>query len=269
MSSCDADIETLLQQILNTSPAAAALGKDAVCAILLYHTRDLGCALEYIPEWYEGWEAFECVDDAADAKGIDRNGIWQDFHAKAKQEFGDDVDLDCVDGDADVQITEELYRAFCVLEMEDGTILVKSRMAGNLPATTLYYADFKLMEDGKGSLHGELPRLLKLGPDDSLLFVHGDWIYGQKKDGCKLSCVNMLTGTISSWQQYDAYVKRSGGSWEYLCTPCCSEPGSPVHLPADKLQEILEDLEIGHDGEYCCLVSGTGEIVYSHWSIRF
>lgn len=267
MSSCDADIETLLQQILNTSPAAAALGKDAVCAILLYHTRDLGCALEYIPEWYEGWEAFECVDDAADAKGIDRNGIWQAFHAKAKQEFGDDVDLDCVDGDADEQITEELYRAFCVLQLQDDTILVKSRMAGNLPATTLYDAVLEHSGDGRDSLHGDLPKLLKLGPDDILLFIRGAWACGMKKDGCEPSSSNMLACT--RWQQYDAYVKRAGGSWEYLCTPYCSEQGTPVHLPADKLQEILEDLEIGHDGEYISLVSGTGEIVYSHWSIMF
>lgn len=267
MSSCDADIEALLQQILSTSPAAAALGKDAVCAILLYHTKDLGCALEYVPEWYEGWEAFACVDDAADAKGIDRNGIWQAFHAKAKQECGDDVNLDCVDANADEQITEELYRAFCVLQLEDDRILVKSRMAGNLPATTLYHAFLEHSEDGKNSLHGELPRLLKLDPDDILMFIRVDWAYGLKKDGCEPSYSNMLACT--RWQQYDAYVKRAGGPWEYVCTPYCSESATPVHLPADKLQEILEDLEIGHDGEYFSLVSGTGEIVYSHWSIMF
>ena len=267
MSSCDADIEALLQQILSASAAAAALGKEAVCAILLYHTRDLGCALEYVPEWYEGWDAFECVDDAADAKGIDRNGIWQAFHAEAKQECGDDVNLDCVDANADEKITEELYRAFCVLQLEDGTLLVKSRMAGNLPATTLYYAVLEHSEEGRGSLHGELSKLLNLGSDDILMFVYGTWSYGLKKDGCEPCYSNMLTCT--KWQQYDAYVKRAGGPWEYLCTPYCSPEGTPVHLPSEKLQEILDDLEIGHDGEYCCLVSGTGEIVYSHWSIRF
>lgn len=262
MNSSNTDVEAIVQQVL-CSGVAGDLEESAVRAVLHYYTTDRGFALEYVPDWYKGWELYVCIDDAADAKGIDRNGIWQSIHEQFKKEYGVDVNLDSVDYIADEKIEYELYRSFCVLQLDD-SVIVKSRMSGDLPVRILYEGTLSPLLDFEESLHGDLPLYLKMDDDDELLFVYINWSFGWKKDGCEMGARDMITSE-SRRSQYDIYLKRSGSCWEYLCSPLCSEGASPC-IPAENLQQILDTVEEGHSVDYCTVVSHTGEILHSDWT---
>lgn len=234
------DNENLLVELaLSKSDEARQLGESAVQAIVVYYVRDLGRLLEFDSTWFEGWTLYDSVEDACEENGINTEKIRQDCFERS-------LWSDNIPSNAEIKLRtsrvleSKLFEICCVLyvgDWLDESVLVRPR--GNDEESEdyiLYDGEFFQLEDGKGSLHGRLDELLKLGADDKIMFVINNMDE-------KFGSINAVTSAKYCFgnkkELITLYIKRSGGEWQYVCEPMSSKDFDP-HEPQDDMQEIFD-----------------------------
>lgn len=235
------DMETnLVQQALCASAAARKLGEPVVQAIVLYNTRDLGKTPVYDPAWFEGWTYYDSLDEACEDNGIDKNAIRRrctdSYMSFSDGEMPDNVTLN---ESVDYILENQLFDSFCVLYIDlwDSSVAVRPRgVDEEKDDYVMFDGNLKQLKDGKWALHGELPKLLKLGENDKIMFVTNDV---DEKFG-NINCITSAQhGFRNTLELITIFVKRAGSQWEYLCAPLAPKDFDP-HYPEDDIQQILD-----------------------------
>ena len=265
------DMETkLVQQALRASAAARKLGEPVVQAIVLYNTRDLAKTPVYDPAWFEGWTYYDSLDEACEDNGIDKDAI-----RKRRTEFymachdGEMPDLWTLDERVNSGLENQLFDSFCVLYVGDSwdkSVVVRPRgVDEEKDDYVMFDGELKQLEDGKWSLHGNLPKLLKLGENDQIMVVtnHMDEKFGN------INCVTSAQyGFRNTGELITIFVKRAGSQWEYLCEPLSAKDLDP-HYPEEDFQHILDLVYEWETVRYQTLVDRSADmdddVLYRRW----
>lgn len=266
------DMETkLVQQALRASASARKLGEPVVQAIVLYNTRDLAKTPVYDPAWFEGWTYYDSLDEACEDNGIDKNAIRKrrmDFYMACHD--GEMPDTETLNERVNSGLENQLFDSFCVLyvgDLWDRSVAVRPRgVDEEKDDYVMFDGELRQLEDGKWSLHGKLPKLLKLGENDKIMFVSNAM---DEKFG-NINCVTSAQyGFRNTFELITIYVKRAGGQWEYLCEPLSGKDFDP-HYPDDDFQQILDLLYEWRWVRYKTLVDQSADDdsnVYCRWEI--
>ena len=198
--------------MLNDSNAQA-LGESAVRAITDYFINDEGMCAEYDSDWYQGWKLYESRVDALFAA---RDADYDDFDEKY---FVIEIDEGCLTKKKQEKKAKE--SASSMLDR----LLSDDDSDDEEEEKSVYKGSIRRLVEHKGYQPGDLANLMGLNHNDQMLYM----LVNFKEPGKWGREIEIM----------QIYLKRSGGEWEYVCTPKYAKDTNP-HFPNKDWDRILD-----------------------------
>ena len=283
------DEDSIVAKAMASSAAAQALGEANVRAITDFYI-NYGYYPEYDPDWFDGWQQYDCRVEAYEACGIEYGRLYEAVCERFRKNLSPGESLDDYEDKIQDRIMEdaeeELRRKYYVVDADDSCLLKKKEEDDDSGDNKSESADDELDrllaeygldddnnddddaddEDGKSVYKGTLCRIVEhKGCEPGYLLTQMGLSYDTQ-----LLFMSVVYDDPGPWgsgvELVQIYMKRPGEEWEYVCTPKYAKDCDPYY-PTKDWQKILDLVWDWNKVNYETVVDDNLDIVSEKYSV--